>query len=42
MDMKKQNRTYLVLPLLAFSINGDGSKEIDFGWLNYTWTLIFN
>lgn len=40
--MKKQNRTYLVLPLLAFSIKGNGGIEIDFGWLNWTWTLIFN
>ncbi len=42
MDMKNQNRTYLILPMLAFSISGDGKKrEIDFGWLSYTWTIIW-
>jgi hypothetical protein len=40
--MEKKNRSYLILPLLAFSISGDGKKrEIDFGWLNWTWTLIW-
>lgn len=39
--MKKKNRSYLILPLLAFSINGDGSKAIDFGWFDWTWTIIW-
>lgn len=40
--MKKQNRSYLILPTLIFSIKANGNKEIDFGWLKWSWTLIFN
>lgn len=33
--------TFLILPLLTFSKNYDGTKEITFGWLKKTWTLKF-
>jgi len=40
--MKNKNRSYLILPLLAYSISGDKKKrEIDFGWLAWTWTIIW-
>jgi hypothetical protein len=41
-NMKNKNRSYLILPLLAYSISGDKKKrEIDFGWLAWTWTIIW-
>jgi len=40
--MGKKGKSYILLPLLAISIDEDGSKEIMFGWFNYTWSIIFN
>ena len=31
--------TFLILPILTFSKNNDGTKEITFGWFKKTWTL---
>jgi hypothetical protein len=39
--MRKKGKAYILLPLVAISINDDGSKELMFGWFNYTWTIIF-
>lgn len=29
----KKNKSYLILPYLSFTINADGTKEIQIGWL---------
>jgi hypothetical protein len=29
----EKNKSWLILPYLSFTINADGSKEIQFGWL---------
>jgi hypothetical protein len=29
----KKNKSWLILPYLSFTINTDGTKEIQFGWL---------
>jgi len=36
-----EDKSWLILPMLAFSKNSDGSKEIIFGWLNCTITFKF-
>ena len=41
MVKKSKGDAWIILPLLAFHINEDGTKEIFFGWLNRTWSLIF-
>jgi hypothetical protein len=37
----KKPKTWLILPLVAFSINEDKSKEITLGWLSFTYSIIF-
>jgi len=37
----KETKTWLILPLIAFSINVDKSKEITLGWLSFTYSIIF-
>jgi hypothetical protein len=39
--MENKGKSWLILPLLAFSINEDGAKEISFGWLTNTWWIKF-
>jgi len=36
---KNKDKAWLILPLLAFSINEDGTKEIFFGWLTTTLSI---
>lgn len=31
--------SWLILPLIAYTKNADGTKEISFGWLNKTYWL---
>lgn len=40
-DKKDKGKSWLILPLLAFSINEDGTKELSFGWLSNTWWIRF-
>jgi len=37
--MEDKGKSWLILPLLAFSINEDGTKEITFGWLTTTLSI---
>lgn len=37
----KKGSAYLILPLFAISIY-ENRYEFDFGWLNWTWTIILN
>jgi hypothetical protein len=36
----REPKTWLILPLIAFSINADKSKEITLGWLCFTYSII--
>jgi hypothetical protein len=41
-NMENKYKSYLILPLLAYSISDDKKKhEVDFGWLAWTWTIIW-
>ena len=33
----KQDKTWLIFPMLAYSKCSDGTNEISFGWLNRTY-----
>ena len=35
----KENKTWLIFPMLAYSKYADGKREITFGWLNKTYWL---
>ncbi len=37
----RKDKTWLILPLLAFSVNADGTKEVSFGWLTKTYWVKF-
>lgn len=39
--MKKKGKAYIILPLLAYDIHPDGTREIIFGWFTFTWSIIF-
>jgi hypothetical protein len=36
-----KDKTWLILPLFAFSVNSDGTKEVKFGWLTKTYWVKF-
>jgi len=38
---KNKDKSWLIFPLLAFSINEDGTKEITFGWITITLSIKF-
>jgi hypothetical protein len=38
---KNKDIAWLILPLLAFHLHEDGTKEISFGWLNRTFWIKF-
>lgn len=38
-DKTKEDKTWLLFPMLAFSKYGDGSNEISFGWLSYIYSI---
>lgn len=38
-QQKSEDKTWIIFPLLAFSIKEYNSKEIVFGWLTKTWTI---
>ncbi len=35
----KKNKTWLILPMIAFSKLANGKMQIDFGWITYIFTL---
>jgi hypothetical protein len=35
----RKDKTWLILPMLAFSVNADGTKEVSFGWLTKTYWI---
>ena len=35
----KENKTWLILPMIAFSKLANGKIQIDFGWITYIFTL---
>jgi hypothetical protein len=37
----KEDKTWIILPVLAFSLNADGTKEVMFGWLTKTYWFEF-
>lgn len=37
----KKDKTWLILPFLAFSKYEDGTKEVTFGWLTKAYTFKF-
>lgn len=37
----EQDKTWLLLPMLAYSKYSDGSREVSFGWLNQTFFIKF-
>lgn len=37
----KEDKTWLILPMIAFSKNADGTREISFGWLAKTYWIKF-
>jgi hypothetical protein len=39
--MRKKGKAWILLPLLAISIDADGKRELMFGWLTYTFNIIF-
>lgn len=38
---KNEDKSWLILPFLAFSLYEDGTKEISFGWLTRTFWIKF-
>jgi hypothetical protein len=38
----RKNKTWLILPMFAFSINADGTKEVSFGWFTKSYWINFN
>jgi hypothetical protein len=37
----RKDKTWLILPMLAFSFNAGGTKEVSFGWLTKTYWIKF-
>jgi hypothetical protein len=37
----RKDKTWLILPMLAFSANADGTKEVSFGWLTKAYWIKF-
>jgi len=37
----KKDKSWLILPMLAFNKYADGTKEVSFGWLNKTYWIKF-
>jgi hypothetical protein len=37
----REDKTWIILPVLAFSLNADGTKEVMLGWLNKTYWFEF-
>jgi hypothetical protein len=35
----KENKTWLILPMIAFTKLSNGKIQIDFGWITYIFTL---
>jgi hypothetical protein len=35
----KETKTWLILPMIAFSKLSNGKIQIDFGWITYIFTL---
>ena len=35
----KENKTWLIFPMLAYTNFDDGSSEFFLGWLRKTWTI---
>jgi hypothetical protein len=35
----KENKTWLIFPMLAYTKYDDGSSEFFLGWLRKTWTI---
>jgi hypothetical protein len=35
----KKNKTWLILPMIAFTKLSNGKIQIDFGWITYIFTL---
>ncbi len=35
----KENKTWLIFPMLAYTKYDDGSSEFFLGWLRRTWTI---
>jgi hypothetical protein len=36
---KNEDKAWLILPLLAFHLYEDGTKEVSFGWLSTTLSI---
>lgn len=39
--MKQRTKTWLLLPMLAYSKFSDGTREFSFGWLRKTFWIKF-
>ena len=37
----KEDKSWLILPMLAYTKYGNGTHEISFGWLTRTWWIKF-
>jgi hypothetical protein len=37
----REDRAWLLLPLLAYTKYSNGTREISFGWLTKTWWIKF-
>jgi hypothetical protein len=39
---EKEDKAWLILPMLAYTKHADGTHEISFGWLTRTWWIKFS